>query len=155
MIVEFTLNGEAVRWEMPPDTKLLDALRVQGLIGTKQGCREATCGACTVLLNGRAVFSCALLLAQAQGGTVETVEGLGSVSDPHPLQRALVDASAVQCGFCIPGVLMSAKGLLDQDPNPSEGAIRRALNGNLCRCTGYVKIIEGVTLAAEEMRRRV
>ncbi len=150
-VLSFLLNGQPVSWRVEPEGILLDVLRDQGYKGVKQGCREAHCGACTILLDGRPVLSCSLRAGQVEGRRVETIEGLGSVDAPHPLQRNLVDAGGVQCGFCTPGVLMSAKALLEENPKPKRREIARALDGNLCRCTGYVKIIDGVERAAQEM----
>ena len=151
MKLEITLNGEAAALQIAPGARLLDALRDHGLVGTKEGCREGSCGACAVIVDGRPVASCIMFAALAQGRTVETVEGLGTVDDLHPLQRALVEESGVQCGYCTPGMLMSAKALLDSNPDPTEAEVAAALDGNLCRCTGYVKIIQGVMRAARDL----
>ncbi len=149
--IEFRLNGELRRLEVPAEATLLEVLREElGLTGTKEGCGIGECGACTVLLDGRPVYSCLLLAVQADGRHVETIEGLGTEDKPHPLQRAFVETGAVQCGFCIPGVLMAAKALLEEDPSPSRQKIREALSGNLCRCTGYWPLIEAVEAACDE-----
>ena len=132
---------------------LLDFIRnKQKLKGTKIGCREGDCGACTVIIDGEAVNSCLVFTASVEGKKIETIEGLGSVSNPHPLQKHFVEEGAVQCGYCIPGMLMSAKSLLDKNNNPTEDEVKHALSGNLCRCTGYVKQIKAVIKAAAEMR---
>jgi carbon-monoxide dehydrogenase small subunit len=122
------------------------------LTGTKEGCETGDCGACTVLVNGKAVNSCLILALKADGAEVTTVEGLGDVGQLHPLQQAFVDQGAVQCGFCTPGMMMAAKALLDEQPNPSEDDVRLALAGNLCRCTGYVDIMNAVVAAGKFMR---
>ncbi|KPL76207.1 (2Fe-2S)-binding protein [Levilinea saccharolytica] len=136
-----------------PNRTLLDILREDlGLTGAKNGCESGECGACTVLMNGAAVNACLVLAGQADGCTVETIEGLSKSGQLHPIQQAFVDAGAVQCGFCIPGMVMASKALLDHNPQPQEEDIRQALAGNICRCTGYTKIIQAVQMAAEELR---
>ncbi len=148
-ILTMMLNGQEVTVEIKPDALLLDVLRDQlELTGTKQACGEGECGACTVLLDGEPVTSCLVPALKAQGRTVMTVEGLTSAGELHPLQRAFIDHGAVQCGYCTPGMLMSAKALLDRNPHPSEDEIKHAVSGNLCRCTGYVKIIEAIKAAS-------
>lgn len=155
--VRFTLNGAACEAEAPGETTLLELLRDHlGLTGTKCGCEVGECGACTVLLGGRPVASCLVLAGQVEGAAVETVEGLAGHVTPdggglHPLQRAFLDTDAVACGFCTPGMLLAANALLRANPHPSRDEIRRALAGNICRCTGYLPIIEAVEKAAEEM----
>ena len=145
------LNGEEVTVEVGPDALLVDALRDQlELTGTKEACGEGECGACTVLLDGEPVTSCLVPALKAQGREVMTVEGLASGGELHPLQKAFIEHGAVQCGYCTPGMLMSAKALLDRDPHPTEGEIRQAISGNLCRCTGYVKIVEAIKAASED-----
>jgi carbon-monoxide dehydrogenase small subunit len=152
MVIELTVNGRAERVLTDPLRTLLDMLREDlGLTGTKDGCREGECGTCTVLLDGRPVNACLVLAGQAAGREVLTIEGLAGESQLHPLQRAFVEAGAVQCGFCTPGSILSAAALLAENPRPTELEIRRALVGNLCRCTGYAKIVTAVRLAAEEM----
>jgi carbon-monoxide dehydrogenase small subunit/xanthine dehydrogenase small subunit len=147
--VAFTLNGRAVRLRVAADRRLIDLLRADlRLTGTKEGCGEGQCGACTVVMDGRAVSSCLTLALQADGTAVETVEGLGGAA-LHPLQQALEERGAVHCGACIPGVLMSAKALLDSVPSPSPLAIRDALSGNLCRCAGYGRFVAAVGRAAQ------
>ncbi len=152
MRIEVTLNGESRWFVTDPDESLLDMLRRYGLTGTKKGCGEGTCGSCLVLLDGEPVNGCLLFAPQVAGRTVTTIEGVGSVRAPHPIQEELVRAGAVQCGFCTPGMVLSIKALLDRDPNPDDEAIRLALDGNLCRCTGYVKILEAVGTAARRLR---
>lgn len=150
--VNFTLNGEAVSCEVEATEVLVDTIRNRFcLTGTKKACGTGDCGACTVLLDGNAVRSCILLTAMVDGHEVTTIEGVGSMEAPHPVQQAFVDAGAVQCGFCTPGMVLTSIALLNRDPNPTEEDIRVALSGNLCRCTGYQKIVEAVQLAAERM----
>ena len=154
--ISLRLNGRERRFRVEERETLLRVLRERaGLTGAKKGCDLGECGACTVILNGRAVNSCCVFAVQADGGTVETIEGLGTPDKPHPLQRAFIDAGAIQCGFCTPGMILAAKALLDREPHPSREAIRRALSGNLCRCTGYEKIERAVELAAEAISGRV
>ena len=150
--LSFTLNGRPVTLEVGPDETLLQVLRERlRLTGTKSGCEEGECGACTVLVDGRPVTSCLYPALRCAGRSVETVEGLAGQSGLHPLQQSFIEAGAVQCGFCTPGMLMSAKGLLDGNPSPSRDQITQALSGNLCRCTGYLKIIEAVENAAAKI----
>jgi carbon-monoxide dehydrogenase small subunit len=147
-----TLNGVETKVEIAPSDLLADVLRDRlGLTGTKIGCNEGECGACTVIVNGQAVLSCLYPALKAQGQRVETVEGLAANGRLHALQRAFVEAGAVQCGFCIPGMLMAAKALLDKNPHPSEVEIKEAISGNLCRCTGYYQITRAIQMAAEEV----
>ena len=139
------LNGEKVTVDVKPSATLVEVLRDQlELTGTKVACGEGECGACTVLLDGQPVNSCLVLALKAQGREVLTVEGLAPLGELHPLQKAFVEHGAVQCGYCTPGMLMSAKSLLDRNPNPTEEEIRLAISGNLCRCTGYAKIVEAI-----------
>jgi len=143
--VTFTVNGKEVTLKVGPQERLVDTLREQlKLTGTKEGCRIGECGACTVILNGKAVSSCLILTGQMGGSEVLTIEGLEVDSKLDPLQQAFIDYHAVQCGFCTPGMLMSAKALLIQNPYPSREEIKTALEGNLCRCTGYEQIIEAI-----------
>ncbi|MFC2081942.1 (2Fe-2S)-binding protein [Candidatus Bipolaricaulota bacterium] len=152
MNIRFTVNGRAVEQEVDAETRVLDVLREGlALIGTKEGCGEGECGACTVLVDGRAVNSCLMLAPQIDGRNVLTIEGLAHGDRLHPIQQAFVDAGGVQCGFCTPGFIMATHALLTEHPSPSDEQIRSALEGNLCRCTGYEKIIEAVHLAAERM----
>jgi aerobic-type carbon monoxide dehydrogenase small subunit (CoxS/CutS family) len=145
------LNGEEVTIQVKPDALLLDVLRDElELTGTKEACGEGECGACTVLVDGEPVTSCIVPALKAQGREVVTVEGLASGGELHPLQKAFIEYGAVQCGFCTPGMLMSARALLDRNPHPSEEEIREAISGNLCRCTGYVKIVEAIKAVGED-----
>jgi len=139
------LNGEKVSVQVEPWAMLVEVLRDQlELTGTKVACGEGECGACTVLLDGRPVNSCLVPALKAQGREVMTVEGLAHLGELHPLQKAFVEHGAVQCGYCTPGMLMSAKALLDHNPSPTEDEVRLAISGNLCRCTGYAKIVEAI-----------
>jgi carbon-monoxide dehydrogenase small subunit len=143
--IEVTVNGEPRSLWIKQNTLLLDLIRDDlGMTGTKQGCQCNSCGACTVILDGMAVKSCSVLAMQANGKKVQTVEGLAENGKLHPLQQAFIDHVAFQCGFCTPGKLMSAKALLDENPTPSEEELRRDMEGNLCRCTGYKKYIEAI-----------
>lgn len=153
MRIQFIVNGRQVERETNAETRLLDLLR-EGLhlTGTKEGCGEGECGACTVLLDGRAVNSCLVLAPQVDGKEVLTIEGLAKGDKLHPIQRAFVEKGAVQCGFCTPGFIMSTYALLEENPSPNDEEILSALEGNLCRCTGYTKIIEAVRYAARLMR---
>jgi carbon-monoxide dehydrogenase small subunit len=145
------INGRTHTVSVRPDETLLDALRERlNLTGSKEGCGEGDCGACTIQVDGRAVNACLILTGDAEGREIRTVEGLANNGDLSALQQAFVDKGGIQCGFCIPGMLMSADALLKKNPKPSDGEIREALAGNLCRCTGYVKIFESVKAAAEE-----
>ncbi len=146
----FTVNGEAQEVLVQPWQTLLDTLRDElGLTGTKEGCGNGNCGACTVLLNGRSINSCCMLAAEAQGQEVLTVEGLARNGTLDPLQDAFIQYDALQCGYCTPGFLMSARAFLDRNPNPTELQIRLAIAGNLCRCTGYDKIVRAIQAVAE------
>ena len=148
-----TVNGEVCSLEVEARTLLVHALRDGlGLTGAHVGCDTSQCGACTVLLEGRAVKSCTLLALQAEGLAVTTIEGLAGAAGLHPLQRAFVEHHGLQCGFCTPGVILTAADLLARDPDPDERAIRRALRGNLCRCTGYQSIVESIQAAAAALR---
>ena len=152
MKLEFFVNDEAVCLETDPQRRLLDILREDlGLTGTKEGCSEGECGACTVLLDGEAVHACLTLAAQLKGRRVVTIEGLERSGELDVLQRCFVEEIAVQCGFCTPGMIMSAKALLLKNPSPTPEEIRTALSGNLCRCSGYVQIVSAVSRAAREM----
>lgn len=151
--IQFTINGRQMRLTVPVQRTLLEMIRENvGLTGTKEGCDEGECGACTVLLNGVPIHSCCALAVEADGAKILTVEGLRKEEELHPLQQAFIDVGAVQCGFCTPGMLMSAKALLDENPNPTEAQVRVAIEGNICRCTGYDRIIQGVLKAAETMQ---
>lgn len=147
--ITFNVNGELEQVDVPSNMTLLNMLRENlALTGTKNGCAEGECGACTVLMNGEPVNSCMVLAAECDGAEIITVEGLVHDGQLDPVQQAIIDAGGVQCGFCTPGILVSARALLDRNPQPSEEDIRTALVGNLCRCTGYVRIIKGVQEAA-------
>jgi carbon-monoxide dehydrogenase small subunit len=148
----FTLNGEETGIEIEPGELLLNVLRRKlFLTGTKKGCGEGECGACTVLLDGNPVLSCLFPAMKVQGRAVTTIEGVGGEASLHPVQESFLEAGAVQCGFCTPGMVLSSKSLLDRQPTPSEEEIKQALSGHLCRCTGYVQILEAVKDAAEKM----
>ena len=148
-----TINGESVEAAVEPNQTLLQFLREDlGLTGTKHGCGLGDCGACTVIMDGKAVNSCLVLAIQAQGKDILTIEGLAVNGQLHPIQQAFVDKGAIQCGFCTPGMILSAKAFLDTNPEPSEHDIRTAISGNLCRCTGYQKIVEAVESAAERLK---
>lgn len=152
MRLNFFVNGDPVSLDTDPQRRLLDILREDlGLTGTKEGCSEGECGACTVLMDGEAVHSCLTLAAQLNGRHVETIEGLEKSGELDILQRAFVEEIAVQCGFCTPGMIMSAKALLLKNPNPAPEEIRTALSGNICRCSGYVQIVNAVSRAAREI----
>ncbi len=151
--VTATVNGDAVEFLADPRDSLLDCLRDQlNLTGSKEGCGTGDCGACSVTVDGTLVCSCLVLGVEAQGKTIETVEGIAKGGDLHPLQRKFIEHAALQCGFCTPGILVAAKALLAENPDPTETEIRFWLAGNLCRCTGYDKIIRAVQDAAAEMR---
>lgn len=149
--VSLTVNGEKRTAQVPPETTLLKLLRESfNLTGAKLGCDVGDCGACTVIVDGKLVNSCLMLAGQADGRDVLTIEGLATADNLHPIQRVFEEKGSLQCGFCGPGVIMSAKWLLDQTPNPSVPDIRDALSGNLCRCTGYTKMIEAIQTIARE-----
>jgi carbon-monoxide dehydrogenase small subunit len=151
--VSTTINDDDVEFLCQPNETLLDVLRNRlGLMGAKEGCGTGDCGACSTIMDGRVVCSCLVLGAEAQGSTIETIEGMAEGSELHPLQRKFIEHAALQCGICTPGFLMAAKALLEVNPDPTEGQIRFWLAGNLCRCTGYDKIVRAVQDAAAEMR---
>ena len=153
--LQLTVNGELRQVLVEPYYSLLDALRDDiRLTGTKKGCDEGDCGACTVFLNGKPVTSCMVLAHSAHDSEVTTIEGLANLEELHPVQQAFVDHGGLQCGFCIPGLIMSATALLQENPNPTEEEVRFGIGGNLCRCTGYSKVVEAVLAAAENMRTR-
>ncbi len=157
VVLDITVNGERQQLSIEPHWTLLQVLRNRlGLTGTKENCLEAECGVCTVLLDGKAVNSCILLAAQCEGRSVVTIEGLGDPEHLHPLQAAFIEHGAVQCGYCIPGMILTAKSYLDEHPGAtaSEDEIREAISGTLCRCTGYQKIVEAVAAAAQRMNER-
>ena len=143
--VQTTLNGEVGNFLCEPRQSLLECLRdILGMTGTKEGCNDGNCGACTVLMDGRIVNSCLVLAVEAEGRDISTIEGMASPEGLHPLQQSFLENAALQCGICTPGFLMASKGLLDQEPDADEGRIRHWLAGNLCRCTGYDKIVRAV-----------
>ena len=154
-LVSTKINGDAVQFACPTDESLLDSLRNRaGLTGVKEGCGTGDCGACSITLDDRLVCSCLVLAAEADVREVGTVEGLSDGMKLHPLQEKFIEHAALQCGICTPGFLISAKALLEKNPKPSEKEIRFALAGNLCRCTGYDKIVRAVQAAAKEMRKK-
>ncbi|MGB4505305.1 MAG: (2Fe-2S)-binding protein [Syntrophaceticus sp.] len=153
-VYSFTLNGKLVQCDCRPDQTLLEVLREKfKLTGTKEGCGKGECGACTVIMNGQAVNSCLILIPQAQDKEIITIEGLCKDNELDVLQQSFIEEGAVQCGFCTPGMLMSSKALLMKNPKPSDKEIRTAISGNLCRCTGYTKIVKAVHKAADRLER--
>ena len=155
MLVDITctINGRERNLAVEATELLVDTLRLRlGLTGTKKACGTGDCGACTVIVDGEAVRSCILLTASMHGKSITTIEGLGDVSHLHPIQQAFIDAGVVQCGYCTPGMILTAKALLDRQPHPTPEQIREAISGNLCRCTGYVKIEAAIRMAAERSR---
>jgi aerobic-type carbon monoxide dehydrogenase small subunit (CoxS/CutS family) len=150
MDICLTINGEERPLEIHAGETLLEVLRRLGYVGVKHGCEDGSCGVCTVLLDGKAVHSCVMLAAQADGRRLTTIEGLGRRDHLHPLQTAFVEHGAVQCGYCTPAMILSAKALLDENPHPTEAQVRAALSGVLCRCTGYLKPVEAVLSVAEQ-----
>ena len=152
-IATFVVNGQEYQVIIEPHMLLVDVLRDKlGLTGTKYSCGAGDCGACTVLIDGKPSFSCLTLAVTARGKNILTIEGVADVNELHPIQQAFVYQGAVQCGFCTPGMILSTKALLDENPQPSSDEIKTALAGNLCRCTGYVKIVDAVEAAAAAMR---
>lgn len=155
MRISFYLNGKQTGVDVSPDRKFVDVLREDlGMSGTKEGCGAGECGACTILVDGWARLSCLMTAAQLQGRHVTTIEGLQADGHLHPVQEAFIEYGAVQCGFCTPGVVLAAVHLLEQNPDPTREQIRQGLSGNLCRCSGYVKIVDAVEAAAGKMRER-
>ena len=151
--VQTQLNGADVDFLCEPRQSLLEVLRDEiGLTGTKEGCNNGNCGACSVMLNGRIVNSCCVLAVETEGGSVTTIEGVANGDELHPLQQAFLQEAALQCGICTPGFIMASKALLEKEPNPDEHRIRYWLAGNLCRCTGYDKIVKAVVAASNEMQ---
>lgn len=151
-----SINGEPVEFLADPGSSLLDVLRnTLGLTGTKEGCGTGDCGACSVIVDGRLVCSCLVLAVEAEGAEIGTIEGMAQGETLHPLQRKFLEMAALQCGICTPGVLISARALLEKNPNPTETEVRFGLAGNLCRCTGYDKIVRAVLETAAEMRETV
>ena len=150
--ISFKLNGKDYTLTVPTNTTLLQIIRDKvKLTGTKRGCAKGECGACTVIFNGKIVDSCLVLAPKVDGAEITTVEGIGTFDNPHLIQKAFVEEGAVQCGFCTPGFVVSSYALLSKIPKPTEEEIREGLSGNLCRCTGYIKIIEAVKKASEEL----
>lgn len=153
--IQIEVNGKMVTLEVEPDDLLVDVLREDlGLTGTKAGCRAGECGSCSIILNGKVVPSCLIPAMKADGGKITTVEGLEKDGKLHPLQKAFVEKGAIQCGFCTPGMLLSAKNLLDQNPDPTLEEVKIAISGVLCRCTGYQKIIQAIHAAGETIRKQ-
>jgi carbon-monoxide dehydrogenase small subunit len=153
--VSLNINGRVENLEIAPHRTLLEVIREDlQLTGTKSGCEDGTCGACTILLNGAPMRSCLLLAAEVQGQEIVTIEGLSDGEKLHPVQEAFVKYGGTQCGFCTPGMILTAKALLDTNLNPNEEEIRKAISGNLCRCTGYTKIVEAIAAAAQRLKGR-
>ena len=149
MPLRFNINNNEYEAELDPGMRLIDVIRdVLGLTGTKEGCGEGECGACTIIMDGKAVNSCLVLAGQSVDASITTIEGISREGELSRLQQAFVDAGAVQCGYCTPGMIMSAKALLDRNASPTEHEIKAAISGNLCRCTGYQKIVKAVKIAA-------
>ena len=152
-LITLTINNKKYEIAVAPNKTLTQVLRDDlDLLGTKEGCGVGDCGACTVILNGRAVNSCLVLAVQANGSEITTIEGVANGPTLHPIQQAFVDLGAIQCGFCTPGMILSAKNLLDKNPHPTELDVREAISGNLCRCTGYQKIVEAVKAVSNKKR---
>lgn len=152
-IINLVVNGDFHEVAVQPRDSLLDVLRNKlNLTGTKKGCNKGDCGACTVNMNGRAVNSCLVLAVEADGAEISTIEGLARGPQLHPLQEAFIKYGAFQCGYCTPGMIMSAKALLYENPEPTEDAIRHSISGNICRCTGYIKIVQAIKEAAKSMK---
>lgn len=154
MKLSFVLNGQGVTLDAAPDRRAVDLLRELGVLDVKEGCGTGECGACSVLVDGVHKLSCLMLAAQLEGREVLTASGLGTPDAPHPIQRAFAGHGAVQCGFCTPGMTVAAAALLEGNPDPGREDVRRAISGNLCRCTGYVMIVDAVQAAAQAMRKK-
>ncbi len=153
-MISFDINDRHINMTVPVHRTLLEMIREDiGLTGTKEGCDEGECGACTVIMDGRAIHSCCTLAVNADGKKIITIEGLQREDELDPIQQAFIDAGAVQCGYCTPGMIMSAKALLDENPEPTEEEIRTAIEGNICRCTGYERIVQAIALAAEYKKK--
>jgi len=152
MEIKCKINGVEELLVFQPNERLLDVLRRKGYHGVKSGCKAGDCGACTIIVEGKAIKSCLFFAAQAKDKEIVTIEGIGTVEKPHPIQEAFIKADAVQCGFCTPGIILSIKALLDKKPNATESEIMTAIGGNLCRCTGYVKINEAIRIILERTR---
>ncbi len=152
---QLNINGKAVKVTFTPEELLLHTLRSHGFTEVKSGCKEGECGACLVLLNGKPVNSCLVFTASIlDGDKILTVKGIGDLHEPHIIQEAFVDSGAVQCGFCTPGIVLASYALLKENPTPTDEEVKKAMDGNLCRCTGYVKIVEAVELAAERLQKK-
>ncbi len=150
--IELKVNGELFRVAIETHRTLLEVIREElGLTGTKEMCNKGDCGGCTLLIDGRPVLSCLMLALEAEGKEILTIEGLSEGFEPHPIQKAFVETGAVQCGYCTPGFIMAGKALLDRNPNPTEDEIKDGIANNICRCTGYVQIIEAIDVAAQEL----
>lgn len=155
MIITLEVNGEIHEVKIRPYWTLLDVIRKElHLTGTKLGCGSGECGACTVLVEGKPVNSCLMLAAQAEGKKITTIEGIGQCGELHLLQEAFLRHGAIQCGYCTPGMILSAKALLDENPNPTEDEVKEAISGNICRCTGYFKIVEAILATADSLRKQ-
>ncbi|MEE8472939.1 MAG: (2Fe-2S)-binding protein [Dehalococcoidia bacterium] len=153
VLIELKVNGEHYEVAVEPQRTLLEVLREKlGLTGTKKACDEGQCGSCTVLMDGKPVSSCLVLALEAQGKDILTIEGLSNGGQLHPLQQAFVDLGAIQCGYCTPGMILAGKALLDENPSPTEDEVRGAISGNLCRCTGYAKIVEAILSASRVLQ---
>lgn len=153
-ILKCIINGENIEMNVDTDIRLVDFLREKlYLTGTKVGCKKGECGACTIIMNGKAINSCLIPVMKAQGAVIETIEGVEKKGKLHVIQEEFIQKGAVQCGFCTPGMVMSSKALLDENPEPSKEEVKEALGGNICRCTGYTKIQEAVLSAAERLRK--
>ena len=153
--IKLKVNGILYELAVKSDQTLAEALRYNlGLLGTKIGCNEGECGACTVIVNGKAITSCLMLAIQADGAEITTIEGLSSKEELHPVQQAFVEAGAIQCGFCTPGMVMSTVALLEEHSNPTDKEIKEGIAGNLCRCTGYQQIFDAVKLAVRKLKRK-
>jgi carbon-monoxide dehydrogenase small subunit len=154
-MISVTVNGDSYQCAIKPNMTLLDFIRDElGLTGTKKGCETGDCGACTVILDGQVVNSCMVLAMETNGKSILTIEGLAREGKLHPLQEAFINYGAIQCGYCTPGMILSAKALLDRNPTPTEQEVREAIAGNLCRCTGYVKIVEAILAVANKNKRK-
>jgi len=155
LMIELTINGKNRKVETTTSVRLLDLIRDDlHLTGTKEGCGKGECGACTVIMNGELVASCLVLAPQADGAVITTIEGVGDDKCLDPVQEAFIETGAVQCGFCTPGMILSAKKLLEENPHPDEEEIKQGISGNLCRCTGYQKIFDAIRLAADRLSSR-
>lgn len=151
--INLKINGKSYRLSINEDMRLIDVLREElGLLGSKEGCGEGECGACTILMEGRTVNACMVMAFQADEKEIITIEGLSKGEQLHPIQQAFIEIGAVQCGFCTPGMILSAKAILDKDTNPTREMIRQGISGNLCRCTGYTKIVDAIELAGKLLR---